>query len=1009
MAYPTITVGTAKPTQTLINQNSFVGPVKPQPQVVVGPAKPTAKITVGQAKPTQTIKNIPAQASTAPMTVTGASPFQEQPRTAFQSYWKLLTEPVIAPSRIGLSLTKSVLQGTARSGAAVAIEAAKGQEKLQQKVFGNVIGIPVQPSVYNKYLYGETPVTGFQGEGASMFSAFGADGLSKNKTASFALGAVLAGLDFTPGGKGDDLVKTLAKSDDVTKIVKALTNNKIASEVATEYAPVLAKTTNQTEVKQILEQISRVTKNTDSIIDPMSGLKKLNITDEARKVIDDNVEVLKPKLEKLKGAPMTAKEVGEAATKSDVLKKVITREESLRNVAQVQKTRESIAALAEGKGIKKEFAEQLLALKSQMSDTARKLRAAGFDANAVEVNSKADIINKLTEAGIEIDDVIKASENVDFNSPKQVAKFYRQFIKPSFFEKLDEWRYGNMLSSPLTHMINITSNAIQATVLNPATKLASGLADNVASKLFGKEQEHFIREAPQAYRGMANSFGTALNEAYQVFRGNKALRRLDLNKISTGSKITAVQRQFLQALEAGDAFFRTLIKGGEMESLASKYTKMGKEFTQETLEKEADSVAEYFTFRQGLDISNKEGQGALLSGIDKLTNAVMKARDNKLFGWFVPFVQTPMNILKQGIEYSPAGILTLPKNANKVQQLGKTMVGTTVFAGAGYLALNNRTSWGVPTNEQEKELFYASGMQPYSVKIGDKWFSYSKLGPLAYPIAMAAAIKYYWQDNPKAVDQNTSEKLIQIIGGVAKFFGDQSYVQGIGELGGVFQGQGASRLIQTLENMGGQIVPLSSLQRWVNNIIDPVFRKTESKLDLDNILKNLQAQMITQSDIQEPYTKPDGSESKRPFPFLNALNPFKASKEDTSFKEKYDLNNELQKLGVKKKANDEDEKARIEPILDHVTQLEEQGKVGEAQQIKDSLSEDDWNTYKKIRQNRRDKIVADSKPEMLKVYQEVTRLEELGQKDEAQRIKDSLTEEEWSAYKSIRNLVEGAN
>ena len=73
--------------------------------------------------------------------------------------------------------------------------------------------------------------------------------------------------------------------------------------------------------------------------------------------------------------------------------------------------------------------------------------------------------------------------------------------------------------------------------------------------------------------------------------------------------------------------------------------------------------------------ANKTGQGLLLSKIDALTSAVYKLRDVPGVKWFIPFVQTPMNILKQGIEYSPLGITTLVGNTKKWNSLEKWWLG----------------------------------------------------------------------------------------------------------------------------------------------------------------------------------------------------------------------------------------------------------------------------------------------------------------------------------------------
>ena len=114
----------------------------------------------------------------------------------------------------------------------------------------------------------------------------------------------------------------------------------------------------------------------------------------------------------------------------------------------------------------------------------------------------------------------------------------------------------------------------------------------------------------------------------------------------------------------------------------------------------AAKTGEELVFRKALDISNKKGQGVLLSKIDALTNVAYKFREVPGVKWFIPFVQTPMNILKQGIEYSPLGISTLPGAANKIEQFGKTLVGTTVFAGSGWLALKDLTTWATPINQK---------------------------------------------------------------------------------------------------------------------------------------------------------------------------------------------------------------------------------------------------------------------------------------------------------------------
>ena len=242
------------------------------------------------------------------------------------------------------------------------------------------------------------------------------------------------------------------------------------------------------------------------------------------------------------------------------------------------------------------------------------------------------------------------------------------------------------------------------------------------------------------------------------------------------------------------------------------------------------------------------------------------------------------------------------------------MIGSTVFAGAGWLALKDRTTWAAPTAQKEKDTFYAAGMQPYSIKIGDKWVAYSRLGPLAYPIAMAAAIKYFTQQNPNSVSDTDLQKTIKIITGIAKFFSDQSYVEGLGDFVGLAEGD-VTAAVQAISNIPSQLIPLASLQRWVANIIDPIYRKTETKLSVENIIKNLEKGIPFLSKQLEAYKTPLGQPSERQYPYFSAISPIGVTKEDKFFVGKLNMIQQKKRLDLIKKNLKEKLKQKIMPNL----------------------------------------------------------------------------------------------
>lgn len=597
------------------------------------------------------------------------------------------------------------------------------------------------------------------------------------------------------------------------------------------------------------------------------------ISDKGKANLKETVEAIKPELEKVKGGVLKNEEVVDAAKASKILSREVNPEATKKATAAVTRLRQEVAAGAEGKGLTKDFIENLKVLKSYSADAGRKLQAFNIKASP-ETSIKESIIADLVGLGKKSDDLIKAAKGVDFDNPKQVSKFYRQFVKPSLGEVLDEYRYINLLSSPQTHIVNAFSNLIQGTVLNPATKLYTGAIDSIGSTLTGKQRTAYMREVPAYSKGFINSMGEAFKEASEVMKGNKFVERPDINRLSTGK--LGPGEYVMRALEAGDVFFRKMIKGGEMEALAYKASRSGKKIPKSVMEKQAADAAEYFVFRKAPDPTNKTGQGAVLSGIDKATEAVYKFRNVPGVKWVIPFVQTPMNILKQGLEYSPLGVSTMVGNTNKTQQLAKALIGSTVLAGAATL----ESTWDAPTSKNEKEEFYASGRKPYSVKIGDNWVSYSKLGPLAYPMAMAAAVKWYFENDPKATSTDSIDKTTKLLGGIAGFFSDQSYLSGIGDLVDVAKGEDYA-IKGMLANFGKQLVPLTSLQGWVARQLDPIYRQPKTLMD------QLKTGIPGLSKSVDSYKDPLGNDSVRQNNTFNSWSPVNVNPANQQFEDIY--------------------------------------------------------------------------------------------------------------------------
>lgn len=519
------------------------------------------------------------------------------------------------------------------------------------------------------------------------------------------------------------------------------------------------------------------------------------------------------------------------------------------------------------------------------TDIARQLQARNILAEETSTPMQK-VFKLLDNAGVKESAYIKDSVKVNWDNANSVTAFYRKYVPAKWHEWLDEYRYSNMLSSPNTQINNAFSNALQTAIVTPVEKTIAGGIDLIKSKLTGSEQKYFVRQGADYSKGYIKSLPDAVRNFKKALSGQTELTNLDLKRMPTStSGISKIYTTPLRLLEASDQFFKTLVKGGELESL-----KRAGLSSEEALKK-AEQSAEYRLFRQKFDPEGELGQGGLLKVWDSWNSKVENLRNAPGGKWIVPFLKTPTNILKQGVEYSPAGFATAIGAKNPIEQLAKASVGTAVFSVAYGMAESGLTTWDTPTNAKERAEFYDAGLQPYSVKIGDKWVSYSKLGPLAYPIAMASAMKWA-KDNGLSDDKMV--KAGTAMGGVLGFFADQSYMKGLGDIIDGVRGDEFKR-DRAISNIPSQLVPYRSLQGWFARLLDPVYRKSTGENLGETVLNSIKSQTPFLSKTLPAYETPSGEPSRRQFPGVNAVSPLSITKEDKVKVINYNTQKEIRK------------------------------------------------------------------------------------------------------------------
>ena len=254
-----------------------------------------------------------------------------------------------------------------------------------------------------------------------------------------------------------------------------------------------------------------------------------------------------------------------------------------------------------------------------------------------------------------------------------------------------------------------------------------------------------------------------------------------------------------------------------------------------------------------------------------------------------PFVRTPTNLLKMGFERTALGsaaqFIREASHGEFLERLKKTndtgtarekaqlkgMMATTAATTYGlvsYVYMNGEWISGMgPKNRDESKALRASGWQPYSIRIGDKWFSYRRMDPISTTLGiladMAEAPKYHDLDDPEVNGLMTV--------GMTAFMNNitnQSFVEGIKNLFDVASDPSTfgTRFVGSL---AGGFVP-NIVNHTQNLGEDKMLRETRSWFD------HVLARVPSQSSKLPPRRNFMGEAQmiENGAPMLGAVNPF---------------------------------------------------------------------------------------------------------------------------------------
>lgn len=356
-----------------------------------------------------------------------------------------------------------------------------------------------------------------------------------------------------------------------------------------------------------------------------------------------------------------------------------------------------------------------------------------------DVTDKVELFNFTPEMQQKIlnsnkDNIDSVLEDVYNELGEQVTK--------STHQKIDSWRYFAMLGNLRTHLRNIVGNLGMGGTQRVKNIIASGIEDVAGAinpkmertKTLRKKSDATKEFAKNDIKNVTSELGLNSNKytAQNRLRDNMKEFKTDLLNNTLGQ----VYGLNNTALEVEDGWG---LKSAYVDALGDYITanKLDvnniSEVNLRKARKYAIQQAQEATFHQASALASWINQASQRSKAGKaITDAVL------------PFVKTPINVAKSGLEYNPVGLVynsikgIHDLNTGKItvnqyiDNISKGLTGTGISV-LGY-ALASAGIVKASGGDDDKEKYEQDrGNQAYSIKIGNNTYSLDWLSPVGIP------------------------------------------------------------------------------------------------------------------------------------------------------------------------------------------------------------------------------------------------------------------------------------
>lgn len=392
--------------------------------------------------------------------------------------------------------------------------------------------------------------------------------------------------------------------------------------------------------------------------------------------------------------------------------------------------------------------------------------------------------------------ILSAEDTAEFNAAM------KRIEKAKISDVLLEVWLAGLLSGPTTHVVNALSNTLTGALYRGEVLLAVGIG-----KLTGNNAVSF-REAVAYTMGHMSDVVAGARAAVKAYKTEQdvfAAPRLDQLRFRaiTSRRLGVEKYEALvdtvgrgvrvpfRLLLGSDAYFKTRAYMRRLRQLSlRKALEQNKDLEGQALADEIASILEHPTKAMIKDATQHANYLTFTNPTGVIAGGIKRAAaQHPVLKIPFPFVQTPANILKFAFTRTPLAFLSKNERAILTGKRGKEAqdmaisrltMGSGIMALLGYAAAEGLVTGAPPADPRERRLWYARGLQPYSIKVGDTWLAYGRLEPVGILVGIMA--DYVTLYDAIEGDLELEEMLQGLVGGMSRNLLSKTYLKGLSDL-----------------------------------------------------------------------------------------------------------------------------------------------------------------------------------------------------------------------------------